>query len=275
MNKNPTILHNRSIISIKGDDKKTFLQGLITNDINKVSETQAIYAFMLSPQGRFLYDFFIIQNNEQLLLDCSKERVDEIVQKLSFFKLRSKVEIKKESDLAVAVSFDKDAFNDEKIIFADPRNSEMGYRAFIMGLSEDLEKYNNDEYNLHRIQIKLPDDSDLTYDKSFPLEFGFDNFNAVDYKKGCYVGQETTARTHYKGLIRKKIFLVQIPNSKQITKGLEIESENKTVGEILSSAVSGNELFALALIKNLDNEGKEINLAELKLIVGNKEIKIV
>lgn len=275
MKQNPVILQNRSIISITGDDRKTFLQGLITNDVNKAEKNSAIYAFMLSPQGRFLYDFFIVEKDEKLLLDCSKERIDEITTKLSFFKLRSKVEIKKEQDLLIAASFDKSAFGDEEVVFADPRNNEMGYRAFILSTPEALNQSNSDEYNLHRIQIKLPDDSDLTYDKSFPLEFGFDHFNAVDYKKGCYVGQETTARTHYKGLIRKKIFLVQVPDSQQINKGSEIESENKMVGEILSSTLHQNKLFALALIKNLDNEGKEINLAELKLIADNKEIKLV
>jgi folate-binding protein YgfZ len=295
MNKNLITLNNRCVISISGADRKTFLQGLITNDINKVSETQAIYTLMLSPVGRFLYDFFIIEKGDKLLVDCCKERVDEIVQKLSFYKLRSKVEIAKEN-FAVIVS-------KSEIGFVDPRNSKMGYRDFAPnhlnlkplsqrtlgsqdagrdpsvrwddGVNDD----NESEYNFHRINLKIPDDSDLTYDKSFPLEFGFDNFNAIDYKKGCYVGQETTARTHYKGIIRKKIFLAEIVSQTQIEKGTEIETEDKKIGEILSSVFAENKLLALALIKNLDNEGKEINLEKLKLIVAKEgkkqEIKII
>ena len=261
------ILKNRAVISVSGEDRKIFLQGLITNDINKVSETQAIYTLMLSPVGRFLYDFFIIEKDDKFLLDCDKERVDEVVQKFSFYKLRSKVEIKKENLIVVSGG---------KIGFADPRNSQMGYRNFI---SNTELKDCNLEYNFQRINLKLSDDSDLTYDKSFPLEFGFDDLNAIDYKKGCYVGQETTARTHYKGTIRKKIFVVEVLDCNQISKGSEIEAEDKKIGEILSSVFYENKLFALALIKNLDNEGKEINLENLPLIVitaeESKAIKII
>ena len=267
---------NRCLISISGDDRKTFLQGFITNDINKVSNTQAIYSLMLSPAGRFLYDFFIISDDEKLLLECDREKVDEIVQKFSFYKLRSKVEIKKEEDLLVVAAFDH--LVDQKICFSDSRNSQMGFRAYLN--SKDLKGLasgdigNEDQYNMKRINLKLPDDSDLSYDKSFPLEFGFDDLNAIDYKKGCYVGQETTARMHYKGIIRKKIFLVKILNCQKINKGLEIESEDKKIGEILSSVFYQNQLFALALIKNLDNEGQEIDLTNLKLTADGKELEI-
>ncbi len=283
-------LHNRAIISVSGEDRKVFLQGLITNDINKVSETQAIYAFMLSPVGRFLYDFFIIQRDGELLLDCCKEKVDEIVQKLSFYKLRSKVEIRKE-DLVVEVSIGSETCLQDGISFIDPRNGKVGVRNFSDSLSFknipttlNMASSGVDtlKYNFNRLNLKLPDDSDLTFNKSFPLEFGFDNFNAIDYHKGCYIGQETTARTHYKGTIRKKIFLVEILDCKRIEKGTEIESEDKKIGEILSSIFWQNQLLALALIKNLDNEGKEINFEKLKLIVARnatneieKGIKII
>ncbi|MFT7087343.1 MAG: folate-binding protein YgfZ [Rickettsiales bacterium] len=271
MNKTPIILQNRAIISVSGEDQKTFLQGLITNDINKVSENQAIYAFMLSPQGRFLYDFFIIQKDDELLLDCSRERIDEIVKKLSFFKFRSKVEIKKAENFLVEVGLNKEDFVDQNIIFADPRSEEMGYRSFV---NDSVNSSDNcDEYNFRRINLKLSDDSDLTFDKSFPLEFGFDNFGAVDYKKGCYVGQETTARMHYKGTIRKKIFLVSI-DFKEIEKGTEIRFGEKKVGEVLSSILHKNQLFSLILIKNLDNEGKEIKFSDLKT-PSDQIIKII
>jgi folate-binding protein YgfZ len=167
---------------------------------------------------------------------------------------------------------------DQKICFSDSRNSQMGFRAYLN--SKDLKGLasgdigNEDQYNMKRINLKLPDDSDLSYDKSFPLEFGFDDLNAIDYKKGCYVGQETTARMHYKGIIRKKIFLVKILNCQKINKGLEIESEDKKIGEILSSVFYQNQLFALALIKNLDNEGQEIDLTNLKLTADGKELEI-
>jgi len=278
------ILQNRSIISISGGDAKIFLQGLITNDVNKVSEKQAIYALMLNPQGRFLYDVFIIQNGERFLLDCSLEKVDEIIQKLSFYKLRSKIEIKKEEDFLVTIT-DFSPSNlvlgeekiGEKIFFADPRNSELGFRIFAKKtIIKELVKTddsNNAEYNFRRIKLRIADDSDLTFDKSFPLEFGFDNFNAIDYQKGCYVGQETTARMHYRGIIRKKIFLVEILDCNKIEKSSEIEADGKKIGEILSSILYDNKLLALALIKNLDNEGGEIKLTNPSAI--GREIKII
>ncbi len=310
------VLKNRGVISISGEDRKSFLQGLITNDVSKASDGKAVYAFMLSPVGRFLYDFFIVEVGEKLFLDFCLERVDEIVRKLSFYKLRSKVEIKRELGLVVVSGEHKvgianadlhgGVVSDGGIWFVDPRNSEMGFRGFVVlgdernecgvGVTNPDLRGNecdvgvakpdlcgemcdeiDDKYNLRRINLMLPDDSDLTFDKSFPLEFGFDNFNAVDYQKGCYVGQETTARTHYKGTIRKKIFLVEIINCKQIEKGAEIEAEDKRIGEILSSVLYQEKLFALALIKNVDNEGKEINLVALKLTIPQveKEIKII
>ncbi|MFT6105929.1 MAG: folate-binding protein YgfZ [Rickettsiales bacterium] len=267
-------LKNRSIISISGEDKEVFLQGLITNDINKASKSNAIYSFMLSPQGRFLYDFFIILDGERLLLDCDFEKVDEIVKKFSFFKFRSKVEIGKEEGLLVLTALDKEVFDDQDIVFVDPRDEKMGYRAFVKKTDLHLLQENkSDEYNLRRINLKIPDDSDLTVDKSFPLEFGFDDFSAVDYKKGCYVGQETTARMHYKGTIRKRIFLVEVDGEK-IEKGTAIESGEKKIGLILSSILHKDKLLALTLIKNLDNEGKEIKFGELKT-QSNLVIKII
>lgn len=274
MKHNYTTILNRSVISISGEDKKTFLQGLITNDINKANESQAIYALMLNPQGRFLYDFFIIEHAGKLLLDVTKEKVDEIIKKLSFYKLRSKVVIAPEPDLIVAWGLNK---IDTIIVFADPRNEQMGWRAIINNNEAVQNQEDYHQYNLHRLHLKIPDDSDLTFDKSLPLEFDFDNLNAISYQKGCYVGQETTARTHYKGTIRKKIFLIEIDGVDQVIKGAEINADDKKIGEILSSCrdENKNKLLALTLIKNLDNDGKEINLENLQLtIADNKLAKI-
>jgi len=295
------VLKNRCVISISGQDRKSFLQGLITNDVSKAGDGKAFYALMLSPVGRFLYDFFIVEKGEKLFLDCCLEKVDEIVQKLSFYKLRSKVEIGKEPNLVV-VSFGSLI---GKIGFVDSRNSEMGFRSFVakdqlqsalgesglermekgnehmVGIANSNQQQGKDllDYNFRRINLKLPDDSDLTFEKSFPLEFGFDDLNAVDYQKGCYVGQETTARMHYKGTIRKKVFLVEVLECKEIDKGTEIEAGDKKIGEILSSVFYQEKLFALALIKNVDNEGKEINFGKMKLTISQngitKEIRII
>lgn len=244
---NKIIIHqDRSIIEIKGDERKTFIQGLITNDVNKASETNLIYSAMLNPQGRFMYDFFIFEIGDSLIFDCYEPRRDEIFQKLNFYKLRSKVEIVKNDELIVAQSFDSDKSYPTE--FKDPRHHNLGNRIYFKDEKNDAE--NSDEYNFLRICNKVSEsERDLTYEKSFILEFGFDELNAIDYQKGCYVGQELTARTHYRGEIRKKLIHIKIDNLQNLQKGGEISCEGKSVGIVLSSVLHEGSLHALALLK--------------------------
>lgn len=282
------LLKDRAILEISGPERKKFLQGLVTNDVEKASATNLIYTAMLNAQGRFLYDFFIFDNDEKLVLDCLAARRDEILKKLNFYKLRSQVEIKKNDELKVFSSHESKGFS-------DPRNQKLGFRFYGNEVGD-----NSNEYHFKRISLKIPEsENDLTYEKSFILEFGFDELNAIDYNKGCYVGQELTARTHYRGEIRKKIFHIVLaqfekvggaissevaegdlgsanselaspkssvtnseefttpPFAKEATK--EIYCEGKSVGVILSSVLHEKELHALALIK----DPEEIDLTKL------------
>ncbi len=267
------ILQDRTLIEIAGEDRKKFLQGLITNDVNKATAENLIYAVMLNAQGRFLYDFFIFEKDEKLMLDCFAPRRDEILQKLSFYKLRSKVTLQKNDELQVSQNF-------SNVGFPDPRHPSLGHRSYAKNESAQSE----DSYHLARILNKIPEsEHDLTYEKSFILEFGFDELNAIDYKKGCYIGQELTARTHYLGQIRKKVLHIKIVDfnktnnlvdsqraafrestqfsSKSVSflKGVELTCEGKSVGIILSSLFHESELHALALIKlPQDQEFSEI-----------------
>lgn len=281
------ILKNRTIIYISGTEQKSFLQGLISNDINKVNENTAIYTTMLTPQGRFLYDFFIIQFKDKILLDCSNQKCAEIIKKLSLYKLRADVEIGKMAEYEVGAIINQNDdqkiianINKEKLIcFADPRSKNIGLR--IIGSKDQLSKLsensleNIDSYNYQRLNLKITDDSDLTYDKSLILEYGFDNLNAIDYQKGCYVGQEVTARTHYRGTLRKAIFLIEIANLSQIKKSTEITCDNKKTGIILSSVFYNKKLYALALIKNIDNNNQKIDLANSNLQADGNSVFIL
>ncbi len=234
-----TLLNDRVLIEISGEDRKKFLQGLITNDINKASERNLIYTAMLNSQGRFLYDFFIFEIADKIMLDCFAPRRDEIIQKLSFYKLRSKVEIKKNDELTVCQNFSKGDF-------LDPRHPELGFRTYSNKALDNSEN----SYHYKRIALKIPEgEHDLTYEKSFILEFGFDYINATDYQKGCYIGQELTARTHYNGEIRKKIFHIKFNAQTLPEKNSEITCDAKPAGLILSSTFFESELHALALIK--------------------------
>lgn len=266
-------IQDRSIIEVKGNDRKSFLQGLITNDINKISANNLIYAAMLNASGRFLYDFFIFEKADSIFLDCLESRQDEIITKLKFYKLRTQVEIIKHNDYKITQNFENPNPS-EGLSFKDPRHKDLGYRTYNIEkfISEEEEEvsysinktWHNDndatesnlaQYHYHRICLKVPEsEHDLTYEKSIIAEFNFDNLNAVDYTKGCYIGQELTARTHHTGQVRKKIHHVTISDLTELEKNSEISCEEKNSGIILSTVYYKNQLHALALIKITEND---------------------
>ncbi len=248
-------LDDRSIIEITGKDRKTFLQGLITNDINKANDESLIYSAMLDARGRFSYDFFIFEKNDSIFLDCSLESCAEITKKLNMYKLRSEVGVKQSQDLQVFWQIEKPS---TELFFQDPRNPNLGYRIYNNSNNQQPTTNNQNQYHLVRIENKIAEGQyDLTKEKSLILEFGFDDLNAIDYNKGCYVGQELTARTHHLGEVRKKIFHIKIPEYKNNTdshdlislKDEKITCEGNSIGVILSSVLKQGELHALALIK--------------------------
>jgi folate-binding protein YgfZ len=250
------------------------------------------------------------KNSEQkLIIDCFAPRCDEILQKLNLYKLRSKVTIKKNEELVTAqlimpfynylasenpalpqaefFSLKKTiALIAEKkcaVLFIDPRSAGLGARIYIKksaleSLMQDLKNKDESLYHLCRIFNKIPESEyDLTCEKSFILEFGFDNFNAINYEKGCYIGQELTARTHYRGAIRKKTFHVKItsPTAKtlKVEKNSEITCGSKSAGLILSSVFYKSELHALALIKLFEGQNA-VNFSD-KFEFEDKKISIV
>ncbi|MBY0462400.1 MAG: folate-binding protein [Alphaproteobacteria bacterium] len=202
-----TELSHRTLIQLTGVDKASFLQGLITNDVTAVEQGKAIYAALLTPQGKFLFDLFIFQTQDTWLIDCERDRTSELIKRLSMYKLRSKVEIIDLSD-TYKVFASSESIPDT-IQIADPRLKDLGYRLYAKDLSVNLEP--SDSYENHRISLGVPDGSrDIPIDKGIILEYGFDELQAIDWKKGCYMGQELTARTRYRGLVRKRLLPVKI-----------------------------------------------------------------
>jgi folate-binding protein YgfZ len=224
-----------------------------------------LYSAMLNASGRFLYDFFIQEKDEKLLIECEAIRAEEIVKKLNFYKLRAQVQISKNENLFVAQSF-------ENIGLVDPRCKNLGQRIYLENSAEkNFQIEENSKYHATRIAGKIPEgELDLFYEKSIILEFGFDELNAIDYKKGCYVGQELTARTHYKGEIRKKLFHVEIDSDEKISKGLEITCGAESAGIILSSVFYETKCHALALI----NISQDFHTKE-NLRIGDKKISVI
>jgi folate-binding protein YgfZ len=248
-----SLLPNRGVLFIEGEDRLEFLQGLISNDINKVTESEAIYSAFLTPQGKFICDFFIIASGDGLLVDIETDALAAFKKKLTMFKLRAKVTIKDVSeDYDIFAVFNGETTQEG--VFADPRLNEAGYRAILTKgtLIDGAEEVPFEEYDLHRIKLGLPDGSrDITPEKSILLENGFDELNGVDWDKGCYMGQELTARTKYRALIKKRLFPVEVEGALPEA-GTEILNGDKKVGEIHSA--TGNMAFATIKLDALDGD---------------------
>jgi folate-binding protein YgfZ len=280
-------LKNRSVIQISGAESQKFLQGLISNDINKVSEENAIYSLMLTPQGKFLYDFFICQREGLLLIDCNREKLPEIIKKLSMYKLRSDVKIEDMSQKYEVVSIIGDKIfeiisqnagqakqSGGGVLYIDPRSKKMcgraiieinNYSQFLEGLDFTQDSFS--EYEVIRINACIPEGNvDLLPDKSFPHDFAMDSLNAIDYKKGCYVGQEVTARVHYKGTGRKKLFVVESASECSLPEfNSDITSGDEKIGVLLSSI--NNIGLATLIMESVEKNNFNCNVSDIKLKV--------
>lgn len=213
-------LPKRGLITLSGPDTRDFLQGLITNDIRKLTPENALYACLLTPQGKFLHDFFVVQDGDKFLLDCEGgERAQDLGRRLGMYRLRKDVGIEVLEDHAVYAGDELPGGR------ADPRHPDMGQRSFVK--PESMEGTFED-WDERRIELTIPDGSrDLVVGSSTLDEGRMDRLNAVDYQKGCYVGQELTARMHYRGLGKKHLETVRLD---ALPEGAELRSSCRGVG---------------------------------------------
>jgi folate-binding protein YgfZ len=244
-----SLIQYRSVIAVGGDDRVEFLQGLISNDTTKVAPGRAVWAALLTPQGRFLNDMFVADGGDDvLLLETERERAPALAKKLALYKLRSKVTVEDRSAaMQVAVVFGAGAEKalqiDGAISFVDPRLAELGVRVLApVGTAAALLSARGitaaplDDYDALRLSLGVPDGSrDLPVEKALLLESGFDELNGIDWKKGCYMGQELTARTKYRGLVKKRLFPVKIEGAAPAA-GTTVELDGQEVGELRSGA---------------------------------------
>ncbi|PPR47025.1 MAG: tRNA-modifying protein YgfZ [Alphaproteobacteria bacterium MarineAlpha5_Bin9] len=279
------ILNDIKFLFIKGVDKYEFMQSIITNDINKTNN-KVIYSCLLSPQGKFLSDFFISLNNEGFIIEINEIYLKDFIKKLDLYKLRSKVEIINNNDFKLLIILNSsinpnleegDFIDSNKTIhYVDPRNKKLGTRLIIK--KNDIEKYiekqnliKTDEniYLQLMIENKIPNSIyDLEINKSLLLENNFENINAIDWNKGCYIGQEITARMKYRALIKKSLTTFDLTSGK-INKGDNIFHNEKNVG-IVKSVVNSK---GLALIRKDSLEfSKNQNIY---LNTKNGQIKII
>jgi folate-binding protein YgfZ len=289
--KNVYILDDRAILYVNGEDAKEFFQNLISNDVNKVSDTNSCFTSLLSPQGKFLFEFIIIKHKSGYIIDCEKPQVDELFKQLRVYKLRSKVEILNLSNEFAVAAFSHEkflTFNEaqdipgftlkyrEDPIFLDPRNKQLGARLIInleklyLSLKKlELQNSNLQDYysHCHKLGI-VPKDLNKLQNKLFGIECNYEELNGIDFKKGCYVGQENTARIKLKNKLSKRLLPINLVQG-ELTEGESIYQNEKEIGKVL---IEKDYPFALIKFRDINfSEDANFNTKEASIKIDKPD----
>jgi len=279
MNPSFTPLANRGALEVAGADRVAFLQGLVSNDVAKAVAGAPVYAALLTAQGKYLHDFFIIALGDALYLDCERARLADLQRRLALYKLRSKATLADASArFTIAAAWGDEAIAKlglgagaaipfaSGVAYGDPRLAALGVRFLIPAGREGeiaaagIARADAAAYDRHRLALGVPDGSrDLEIEKSILLENGFEELNGIDFGKGCYMGQELTARTKYRALVKKRLVPVSV-EGRLPAPGTPVTRNGEEVGELRSGADG----VALAILK-LDALGGPLSAASAKL----------
>jgi tRNA-modifying protein YgfZ len=265
------LLQRRGVIRVAGAGARKYLQGLITNNVGKAHGNCAIHAGLLSPQGKILFDFFVVAADGGYLLDVAKVKAGKLAKRLSFYRLRAEVEIAEEPSLAIAAAWDKTPRLPEgAVAYADPRLAEIGIRIILAAGGDVAElgcaQASEGDYDVLRIRLGVPEGGlDFAFGEAFPHEALFDQLGGVDFAKGCYVGQEVVSRMEHRGTARRRVVPVEgegpLPSP-----GSNIEVGNMPIGTIGSvSGASGLALVRLDRAEEALARGIPLTAAGVKL----------
>jgi len=291
MEKNEVItLEDRGFIHVNGAEAKDFLQNIVTNDIEKVTSSSTVFSSILTPQGKYLFEFFILKLKEGYLVECEKKSTAEIIKLLNFYKLRSKVDFidLTEKYVATVISLEKfkeinssslskgsaASYRDDPV-YIDPRNDKLGAKiiAKLENIHLTIKKLNlkiteKEKYYSKSFQLGIPQiDLNKLKDKIFGIENNLDELNGIDFKKGCYVGQENTSRIKLRNKLRRRILPIE-KVSGQVSANDVIKYKDSEVGKIMI-----DKPYSFALIKVIDPDLKEF--ANIELMCGNSKVKIL
>ena len=267
---NVYILEDRGILFIQGSDTKEFLQNLITNDIDKVDEANSCFSSLLTPQGKYLFDFLVVEHKKGYFIDCEKKQIEELFKQLNIYKLRSDIEILNLSNEFVVAAFSYEKFISfdeakdlpgntfkygEDPVFLDPRHKKLGGRLIInleklyLSLKKlDLKSTNPEEYYKLSYELGiLQKNTEKLRNKLFGIECNFEELNGIDFKKGCYVGQENTSRIKLRNKLSKRLLPIQLIEGKLI-EGSPIKNNDNEIGKVLI-----NDQYPFAIIKYLSD----------------------
>jgi len=282
------ILEDRGILFIEGVDAKDFLQNIITNDINKVSDHSSCFASLLNPQGKFLFEFLVIKHKKGYFIDCEKNQINELFKQLSLYKLRSNVQILNLSNEFVVAALSYEKFKSmegskdqlgftlkyrEDPILLDPRNKKLGARLVInleklyLSLKKlDLKSTKHEEYYNLSFELGIAQqNTDKLKNKIFGIECNFDELNAIDFKKGCYIGQENTSRIKLKNKLTKRLLPIKVIEG-DISAGQSIFIEKTEIGKVL---IDKNYPFAV-----IKHTSEKFNF-DLIFKINNATIRII
>lgn len=234
-------LSHRAVLSFTGADRTSFLQGLITNDLQSLTATTAVWSALLTPQGRWLSEFFLHDASDRILMDCAADHADMLVKRLSRFRLRADVQIEKTPFRVVTGAENSPSPETAVACAPDPRCEGAGWRALVSETGPGGET--PAAFLERRLTLGLPDVMDFESEQTLALEADMDLLHGVSWKKGCYMGQELTARTHYRGLVKRRLLPVVLSEGTFPAEGGVIIAGEREVGDIRSR--SGNQALAM------------------------------
>ncbi len=242
------VLTDRKVIEVSGPDARSFLQRLITNDVDGLEAGQARYAALLTPQGKIVADFLVVASDGRFLLDAPAAVASDLARKLSLYRLRAKVEVVDRSDTYAVLAFASGAPAQDAIVtYADPRNDALWHRAIVRRAQADVSApADRTAYDANRIQAGVPESGvDYAFGDTFPHEANLDRLSGVDFRKGCYVGQEVVSRVEHRGTARKRIVAFSFEGPAPAP-GSDIRIEDTTIGTF-GSAIAGRGLGLVRL----------------------------
>ena len=291
MDKNEVItLEDRGFIKLKGAETKDFLQNIVTNDIEKVTDDLTLFSSILTPQGKYLFDFFILKLKDDYLIECEKQSVKEIIKLLNFYKLRAKVELIDVSEKYTATVITLEKFKEidnsdllkgktinfeEDRIYIDSRNEKLGAKVISKVESTNtiikklnLNKTDKNKYYIESFKLGIPQiHLNKLKDKIFGIENNLDELNGIDFKKGCYVGQENTSRIKLRNKLRRRILPIQIVSGEVLENDI-IKFKDKEIGKVII-----DKPYSFGLIKVVDPYLKDFCNTELSC--GDSKVKIL
>lgn len=235
----PFHLSDRAVIALSGPEAHPFLQGLVTNDVTTVTPDRPAYAALLTAQGKVLFDFLVHADGESLLIDCRKASREALIKRLSMYKLRAKLDIAARDDLAIVLEGP-----------ADPRLAALGGRGIVPAGDGQT---GDDAYLEHRLALGVPEGEDFGSDRMFAMDAGLDELHAISFTKGCYVGQELTARMKHRGKDRKRLLPVATTDGSPLAKDTPIAMGDGEIGAVTSSY--GTRGFALIRLDRMAELG--------------------